>query len=156
MGLGSWSNNNLLSTVYRLPSRTTASAQKLDDLILERRPLHDARTTILSKTFFCSEWTHLNLSNCILNPPSRFESFHNLKKVQLSGVMINADMSFGTGLDESLSLARCTGVEHLGRLFSNDNNLLRLMINDSEVICVDEFLMLLFLGKSITLVGSSH
>ncbi|KAK1354736.1 F-box domain-containing protein [Heracleum sosnowskyi] len=86
-----------------------------------------------SYMFSCLELTHLSLSNCILNPPSRFKGFRNLTDVKLFRVVITADMLFGTQL-QSLDLAQCTGIEHLGCQFRNNNNLLRLLITDSEEI----------------------
>ncbi|KAK1374508.1 hypothetical protein POM88_030701 [Heracleum sosnowskyi] len=81
--------------------------------------------------FSCSGLSYLTLTNCILNPPSRFGGFYNLISVKLTNVLITAETSFGTKL-EQLILERCTGIEHLGSLFIRDNNLGVLMITDSR------------------------
>ncbi|XP_074326708.1 F-box/FBD/LRR-repeat protein At1g13570-like [Apium graveolens] len=86
-----------------------------------------------SHFFSCSQLTHLTLMNCILNPPLVFEGFRNLISVELVYVTINADMSFGTQLNE-LEMEICTGIEHLGRQFKRENNLTFLSIIDSEDI----------------------
>lgn len=84
-----------------------------------------------SYLFSCLGLCFLTLSKCILNPPPRFGGFCNLTSVKLTDVLITAEMSFGTKL-EQLILERCTGIEHLGSLFMPDNNLGVLMITDSR------------------------
>lgn len=88
---------------------------------------------IPSYFFSCSKLTHLWLTKCVLNPPSKFGGFCNLIDVKLVMVVITGDMSFGTQLKQ-LTLTACSGVEHLGSHFKNCNNLNELMIIDSEEI----------------------
>lgn len=84
-----------------------------------------------SYLFSCWGLSYLTLTNCILNPPPRFGGFCNLISVKLTDVLITAEMSLGTKL-EQLILERCTGIEHLDSLFIPDNNLGMLMITDSR------------------------
>lgn len=86
-----------------------------------------------SYLFSCLELTHLSLTNCTLNPPTRFGGFCNLISVKLVDVIVSADMSFGTRLVE-LSLEHCTGIEHLGCQFKYNNNLRQLFIYRSREI----------------------
>lgn len=83
--------------------------------------------------FSCLELTHLSLTKCMLNPLLGFEGFCNLNSVILVDVIITADMSFGTRLD-NMCLERCTGIKHLGCQFKYNNNLTELTIEHSQEI----------------------
>ncbi|XP_074326713.1 F-box/FBD/LRR-repeat protein At1g13570-like [Apium graveolens] len=101
------------------------------ELKLRNESLHAC--TVPSHLFSCSQLTRLTLVSCILNPPLGFGGFCNLVMVELEHVLINADMLFGTRLEE-LNMYFCIGIEHLGSQFRCENNLIKLSIGNCEEI----------------------
>ncbi|KAK1382909.1 F-box domain-containing protein [Heracleum sosnowskyi] len=88
---------------------------------------------IPSCLFDSVELTHLNLYTWIFNLPNKFTSAANLVWVKLINITFKADISFGKQL-KFLSLEHCSGIEHLGCQFTNDNRLAKLRITASEQI----------------------
>ncbi|KAK1374535.1 hypothetical protein POM88_030728 [Heracleum sosnowskyi] len=86
-----------------------------------------------SYIFSCVDLTYLKLEKCVLNPPLGFGGFCNLTDLELVTVIITTDLSFGTRLKQ-IHLEDCTGIQHLGCLFKNSNNLTVLTI-----FCSGEF-----------------
>lgn len=86
-----------------------------------------------SHLFACAELTYLQLSKCILpEAPHNFRGFRNLIGVELSDVLITADMSFGSQL-QILELRRCRGIKHLGCQFNYNSNLSKLKIDSEDI-----------------------
>ncbi|KAK1374536.1 hypothetical protein POM88_030729 [Heracleum sosnowskyi] len=80
-----------------------------------------------SYIFSCVDLTYLKLVKCVLNPPLGFGGFCNLTDLVFVTVKITTDLSFGTRL-KRIHLEDCTGIQHLGCLVKNNNDLIALTI----------------------------
>ncbi|KAK1367650.1 hypothetical protein POM88_033742 [Heracleum sosnowskyi] len=83
--------------------------------------------------FACEGLVELKLTTCVLTPLPKLRSFANLIRVTLVDISFCADISFGSQLKE-LFLHSCTGIQHLGCQFTNDNHLTNLHLRKSEQI----------------------